>query len=115
MVVVEGNRDMGALRELGFRGPVERCSHSFLQGLCGELARLGTGARVVVLTDWDRKGEQLARLLAGYLGGEGLTADLEPRRRLRALVREEVKDVEGLPSLRARLTMETHPRDYFKY
>lgn len=112
MVVVEGDKDVEALRELGFRGPLERCSRSFLQGLCGDLARLVPGARVVVLTDWDRKGEQLARLLADYLGGEGLASDLEFRRRLRALVMGEVKDVESLPSMRARLAREARPRDY---
>ena len=113
-VVVEGDKDVMALRKLGFNGIIECCSQTFLQLFCEKLARRNPGNRIVILTDWDRKGEYLADKLYKYLNGEGMTADIELRGRIRAIARRDIKDVEGLPALFSRLELLSRDRDIIK-
>jgi 5S rRNA maturation endonuclease (ribonuclease M5) len=51
---------------------------------------------VIVLTDWDREGGQLARRLREFLDAEQVPLDLEYRRRLARVLRGELAQVEGL-------------------
>lgn len=92
-VLVEGEKDEIALRALGLAGVIARVNRGeTLMAVCEELAR--RHRQVIVLTDWDRKGGQLARLLHEKLGANGARADLQFRRRLARLA--HVRTVEGL-------------------
>jgi len=64
---------------------------------------------VVILTDWDRKGDELASKMELYLSGTRARANLEIRKRLKQLVRREIKDVESLSRLVQRVREETCP------
>ncbi len=94
-VVVEGVRDEEALRELGVGGDIFRVSGSrqtalnFLEGLAGH-------RRIVVLTDFDRAGGELARFCAKNLQRLGVEPITDLREKLKALLRKDVKDVQGL-------------------
>jgi 5S rRNA maturation endonuclease (ribonuclease M5) len=53
--------------------------------------------KAVVLTDWDRKGGQLARMLREALMNNGVVVDDRIRAQLAMLSKKEVKDIESLP------------------
>jgi 5S rRNA maturation endonuclease (ribonuclease M5) len=92
---VEGIRDRRSLRALGLDGPIELVhSGRTMSELAAHLAR--EGRRVVVLTDWDAAGGQLARTLREFLEAEAVGIDLEYRRRFARVLRGELVHVEGL-------------------
>ncbi|MCI4324512.1 MAG: hypothetical protein L3K00_01305 [Thermoplasmata archaeon] len=95
VVLVEGIRDRRSLRSLGLEGPVELVhAGRTMSELAAHLSR--EGRKVVVLTDWDTAGGQLARTLREFLGAEAVGIDLEYRRRLARVLRGELVHVEGL-------------------
>ncbi len=53
-------------------------------------------ADVIVLTDWDERGEEVAKNAETYLLANGSKPDMEPRKRLRLLTKKEIKDIESL-------------------
>jgi 5S rRNA maturation endonuclease (ribonuclease M5) len=103
-VLVEGPRDVAALRSLGIHGPLRQ-----LHGPGSVLAEADRAARetdaLIVLTDWDRTGGSLARRLRENLSGR-ITLDLEIRRRLARIA--HVKCVEDLPAFRRNLAKQAH-------
>jgi 5S rRNA maturation endonuclease (ribonuclease M5) len=50
----------------------------------------------VLLTDWDSKGDEMARNIEHHLRSMGSSPDAELRSRLKKLVKKEIKDVESL-------------------
>jgi 5S rRNA maturation endonuclease (ribonuclease M5) len=105
VVLVEGERDRRSLRSLGLSGPIELVHAG--RTLSELAARLSRGKqRVVVLTDWDVAGGQLARKLREFLEAEAVGFDLEYRRRFARILRGEVVHVEGLNSWARRTAAE---------
>jgi dTMP kinase len=100
-VIVEGARDVRALRALGLRGAIEPLnSGAAVFALCERLGR--STARAVILTDWDRRGGQLARRLRDGLAANGVAGLEDVRSRLARLTQKEIQDVESLDTLVAR-------------
>ncbi len=93
-VIVEGPRDRDALRRLGVAGPILMSSQRSCLEMAEETARIYE--EVVVLTDWDARGEEIAHKMEEYLRTAGVKVDVEIRKRLKILVRKEIKDVESL-------------------
>jgi 5S rRNA maturation endonuclease (ribonuclease M5) len=93
-IIVEGRRDERALRSLGLRGPVILASRRSALALAEEASR--SYKKIILLTDWDEKGDEMARGLDLYLRSAGLHADLDIRSKLKRLVKKEIKDVESL-------------------
>lgn len=98
VIIVEGQRDIQALKSLGIDGNI----HSIQRGrsimnLCESLS--GEFAGFIILTDWDRKGGQFANLLRKGFEACGRRYDDKIRAQIARLVKKEVKDVEGLPTL----------------
>ena len=101
-IIVEGRKDERALREMGISGTVLRLdSGSSVFNFCESLT--GEYAKVIILTDWDRKGGRLARALRDGLTANGIMYDDELRKQIAFLARKEVKDVEGLPKLLSKI------------
>ena len=94
VVVVEGKRDIIALKKLGITGHIETSTHQPLLVFAENLAKDAT--QIIILTDWDRRGDILADRITTYLQNIGITPDLDIRRRISSLVKREVKDVESL-------------------
>lgn len=94
LVIVEGIRDRDALRKLGLSGPVMMASRRPCLDLAEDAAR--NFQEIVVLTDWDEKGDEMARNIEHHLLCTGAHVDLEIRSKLSKLVRKEIKDVESL-------------------
>jgi 5S rRNA maturation endonuclease (ribonuclease M5) len=93
-IIVEGMRDERALRALGVSGPVIMASCRPALELAEDTAR--KYKEIVVLTDWDLKGDEMALKIEQHLRSSGVRADMEIRSKLKKLVRKEIKDVESL-------------------
>ena len=97
-VLVEGDRDRRSLAGLGLPDQslyVLNRGHT-LQEVVEELAR--KGKPVIVMTDWDGKGAELARRMSELLAGHGIEVDTETRRKIGRFVRGDVTEVEVLRS-----------------
>jgi 5S rRNA maturation endonuclease (ribonuclease M5) len=93
-IIVEGMRDERALRSLGVSGPVIMASRRPALELAEDTAR--KYKEIIVLTDWDLKGDEMALKIEQHLRSSGVRADMEIRSKLKKLVRKEIKDVESL-------------------
>ena len=94
VIIVEGRRDESALRSLGIRGPVMMASYKSALDLAEDVSR--KYSQIIMLTDWDEKGEEMALNIEQHLRSVGSRADMDIRSRLKRLVRKEIKDVESL-------------------
>jgi 5S rRNA maturation endonuclease (ribonuclease M5) len=93
-IIVEGRRDRESLRALGALGPIIMASQKPLLSLAEDVA--GEHREIIVLTDWDEKGEEMALQIEKHLRCSGSRGDVEIRSRLKRLVKKEIKDVESL-------------------
>jgi len=110
VILVEGIRDRGALTILGVGGEmVQVQSSDGVFGIAERLAKEGKSA--MIMTDWDRKGGQLSRLLRSALEANAVPYDDGLRQRLVIVARQDIKDVQSLPSLYSRLVQEVQARD----
>ncbi|HEY3361430.1 MAG TPA: toprim domain-containing protein [Methanosarcina sp.] len=94
IIIVEGKRDVLSLKRLGIEGNFELATQYSLFNFSERIAQLGN--EVVILTDWDRRGDLLAIKLSGYFGSFGLKPDVEIRNKLKLVAQKEIKDVESL-------------------
>lgn len=100
-VIVEGRRDADALRKIGFVGDIitlhsGKGIYEFCEGLAGKYHH------VILLMDWDDKGEKLHRALSKDL--KGLWEEFAPFREIiKVLCQKDIKDIEGIPGLLERL------------
>lgn len=109
VILVEGLRDRGALTILGVKGDILQVQSS--NGIFPVAERLSRESRsAIILTDWDRKGGQLCRLLKNALKANTVPFDDTLRRRLVIIARQDIKDVQSLPSLYSRLVQEVQAR-----
>ena len=98
-VIVEGRRDVAALRRLGLRGTIATLHCGQTVAAFGErIARRFPS--VILLLDWDRRGRQLHAQLTRHL-----EADWEEhsyiRQELIALCKSAISSIEELPALLA--------------
>ena len=93
-VLVEGLHDREALLSLGVEGKIVHLNGG--KNLLSLLEALEGNARAIVLTDFDQEGEELALKCSRHLRAMGVEPLLDPRERLKRLLRREVKDVEGM-------------------
>lgn len=102
VIIVEGDRDVASLQALGVPPPIIKLNRGVsLLNLCEELAR--DYDTFVVMTDWDRKGGQLARHLERHLRAVGAKVDLDTRRRLKNSLPYQIHDIESLQGHVSRL------------
>ena len=94
IIIVEGKRDILSLKRLGIEGNFELATRQSLFNFSEKIA--GLGSEVVILTDWDRRGELLATKLSEYFESFGLKPELQIRNKLRLISQKEIKDVESL-------------------
>ena len=94
IIIVEGKRDILSLKRLGIEGNFELATRQSLFNFSEKIASLGS--EVVILTDWDRRGELLATKLSEYFESFGLKPELQIRNKLRLISQKEIKDVESL-------------------
>ena len=94
VIVVEGRNDESTLRNLGICGAIESPCGQPLLHFTDSLA--SNYDSVIVLTDWDRRGNQLSAQIVRYLQSRDVAIDTDLRSRLKKLVQKDIKDVQGL-------------------
>jgi 5S rRNA maturation endonuclease (ribonuclease M5) len=94
VILVEGKRDYEALTKLGITGEIVMTSHQSLLNLSERLAR--TKKDIIILTDWDERGEEVARQLSLYMEADSLRPDNNLRNSIRGLLKKEITEVENL-------------------
>ncbi|MGB9676168.1 MAG: toprim domain-containing protein [Candidatus Bathyarchaeales archaeon] len=95
-IIVEGKRDIEALRKLAIEGKIitAKAGKPLLE-LVSEIE--GTNAKeVILLLDFDRRGKELTKNLRIHLEKAGIKLNITFWLALLNLVGREVKDVEGL-------------------
>lgn len=101
-IIVEGLRDIAALKRMGItRNVISLGKGDSIFNFSENLSR--TTRRAIILTDWDRKGGQLARMLKEALMANGVIANDNIRAKLGILSKKEVKDIESMPAFIERL------------
>jgi 5S rRNA maturation endonuclease (ribonuclease M5) len=98
-IVVEGKKDLVALRELGVSGAiltVKTGGKSFLQATV-ETEALGSG-EIILLLDFDRRGREGAKRLQESLERGKMKVNVKFWRELHSLVGREVSCIESLPA-----------------
>jgi 5S rRNA maturation endonuclease (ribonuclease M5) len=96
-ILVEGKKDIEALRALGIEGPllsVKTGGKSFLD-VVSELEKSKT-SRVILFLDFDRRGKEGTRRLKQNLEMAKIKTDIEFWRALSRLAGRDVQCVEGL-------------------
>lgn len=93
-ILVEGERDIEALKRLEIEGNFQKITGRWTR--LNFLERFSGTREVVVLTDFDRTGERLAEFCVKHLKRMGVRPNLDFWEKIRALVRKDVKDIEGL-------------------
>ncbi|MGB9715060.1 MAG: toprim domain-containing protein [Thermodesulfovibrionales bacterium] len=106
-IIVEGNRDVSALRKLGLIGEIIPLHNGeSLYDFCLDIAE--RFQKVILLLDWDKKGENLNRAISTYLSGYWEEFSFF-REILKVNCQKEIKDIEGIPKLLRRLEGHEEP------
>ena len=101
-VLVEGRRDREALVAVGLEGNIEILNNG--QHMTDRISGLAReNSRLIVLTDWDRKGKELFARLCELGRSEGMKVEEDHWRRMGPLVSKEIQVVEDLDMLMAQL------------
>ncbi|AEG17372.1 toprim domain-containing protein [Methanobacterium paludis] len=108
-ILIEGKKDEKALRELGINGNFIKVSGSGLKLF--EIAEMAaqSSSKVIILTDFDKKGNELAKRLSSDIQSLGSHPDLTIRRKIMGITRKYIKDIESLPRHMHQLELEEHP------
>jgi 5S rRNA maturation endonuclease (ribonuclease M5) len=93
-IIVEGADDIKAMKRLGVENCVYKASNG--KSLLNFIEEFSGKERVIILTDFDRTGEKLAKFFVKHARQVGVEPITEFRDRLKLLVRKSVKDIEGL-------------------
>ncbi|MCJ7632225.1 toprim domain-containing protein [Candidatus Bathyarchaeota archaeon] len=100
-IIVEGKKDVKALSKLGIIGEMIQVKGS--GKVLEDCLDLAYSNEVVIFVDFDKHGTELAKEISKIMESRGVKADLIIWRGVQALVRKDIKDVEGLPSYLERL------------
>lgn len=95
-IIVEGKKDLAALRKLGVDGRIV-CVKSSGKVLVDLLDAVQSD-EVALFVDFDDSGVSLAKGITQYLEGRGVKVNSVFWREARSLVRRDVSEVEGFPS-----------------
>lgn len=104
-IIVEGKRDKKALRDMGFDGEIitihsGKSLYEFSENIANRFDK------VVLLIDWDEKGQELYSKVGQNL--QGLWEDFASLRELlKILCQKEISEIEEIPSLFQRIAGES--------
>jgi len=111
IIIVEGLRDKASLEALGVKGSIVMASQQPLFNFSERISRQTPD--IIILTDWDDRGEELAKNAEIFLKSNGARPDGETRKKLRHLSKKEIMDIENLHGYveRLRLLCDTKQAD----
>jgi len=92
IIIVEGKNDVKALRMLGVKGEIVTSANCSNAKLVDKIRN----RNVIILTDWDRRGDDLEKDLVTKFSSWGVVPDTELRRKIFSIVGRTVTSVEDL-------------------
>lgn len=104
-IIVEGKKDRKALKDMGFDGQIitlhsGKSIYEFSENIANRFDK------VVLLIDWDEKGEELYSKIGDYL--HGMWEDFASTREiLKILCQKEISGIEQIPTLFQRIAGES--------
>jgi len=104
-IIVEGKRDKNALKQIGFDGEIitlhsGKSIYEFSESIASKFEK------VILLIDWDEKGEELYMKVGNNL--QGMWEDFAPiRELLKILCQKEISEIEEIPVLFYRIAGES--------
>jgi 5S rRNA maturation endonuclease (ribonuclease M5) len=102
IIIVEGVKDVKALRRLGVRGEIVTSANYSN----AELVDLIGCREVIIMTDWDKKGTALERDLVIKFSSWGVVPNTELRKRIFSIIGREITSVEDLADFMLKLERE---------
>ena len=108
-IIVEGKKDVEALRVLGIEGKIiqAKTGGKSMLDVISEVEECGA-KEVILLLDFDRRGREWTKSLKQHLEKMQIKANVVFWKKLRGIVGREVKDVEGLASYMETLKRKIH-------
>jgi 2,5-diamino-6-(ribosylamino)-4(3H)-pyrimidinone 5'-phosphate reductase len=94
-IIVEGRKDLTSLKRIGVKGRI-RCVKSRRQNFINLIDELKSEREMIIMTDFDKEGEELARQLSIALTESRVKVNNLIRERIKSLFRNEIKAVEEL-------------------
>lgn len=111
VILVEGLRDVQALRSLGFSGPIEQLNRGWPVDRVAVYLAEEFDEPPIVLMDWDRTGGRLQRTLVKALMSLDVKVSDEPRRTLSKSMRPDTLCVEDLDAFAEEILPKINLRD----
>ncbi|MEM2133780.1 MAG: toprim domain-containing protein [Candidatus Jordarchaeaceae archaeon] len=111
-IIVEGCKDERSLRELGVRGTILKLSGKKLIDVAEELSKY---ENFLILTDFDRKGQNIALRLLEYGEYHKAELTLSFRRKFKNLASKITCNIEGLASSYFNLQNQNNENTEFKF
>jgi 5S rRNA maturation endonuclease (ribonuclease M5) len=96
-ILVEGKNDVMALKKLGLEKNVLKISG--WGSLLDAVEKLSGSNEVILLPDFDEKGEEILRFYSKHLQSVNIRPDIEFWKKLKSLVKKDVHDIEGFVKL----------------
>ncbi len=98
-ILVEGKKDVQALRELGFAGPMLtlKTGGKSLTRVVQEIEQV-SARRLILLLDFDRRGKEATGILKENLEHAGVVADTRFWHVLKSVLSREIQCIESLTS-----------------
>ncbi|MGZ7209192.1 MAG: toprim domain-containing protein [Methanobacterium sp.] len=108
-ILIEGKKDEEALKKLGINCNIIKVSGSGLKLFEVAEKAVESSSEVIILTDFDKKGNLLAKKLSKDIQSLGSHPDLNIRRNIMNITRRYIKDIESLPKHLKQLELELNP------
>ena len=102
VIIVEGSKDAASLRELGINGEIFMSSNTPDAVL---VDRIGN-RDVIILTDFDRRGELLEKSLVQKFSSWGITPNVEFKKKIFSIVSKDIVFIENLANYYRKLETE---------
>lgn len=103
--IVEGRRDEFALRKLGFEGKIIALK-TLNRSLDSIVESISSEEQIIILTDFDNEGEELATRLYNALKSRNVRINLEVRKKLLLLLGGVIKGLEELEPLISKISQQ---------
>jgi len=99
LIIVEGQKDYRALRQLGINGKIltAKTSRKSFLDLTSEIEK-NPSPQIILLLDFDRRGKELTKRLVQNLETVRIKMNINYWKELQALIGRDVKDIEGIPT-----------------
>jgi 5S rRNA maturation endonuclease (ribonuclease M5) len=99
LIIVEGKKDVEALRRLGVEGRIlsAKTGGKSILDVVSDVGNMGK-CEVILLLDHDRRGKQLIARLKQHFERENIVSNTRFWSSLFSLIGKDVKDIEGLES-----------------